>query len=182
MIRVILLSLAFLTLSSQQYKLTKVKINKDISIKLPSDFTPVPPDEIAAKYMSYRSPIALYSNLTKSTDFSINYSVSKWQSNDLALVQSFYKSNISNLFDSVEFLEEDIVNINERDFIVFEFNSTISEAQSSLRENSYVKKYYYIQYALKDGHVFIFSLSSPAGEASTWRPVFKEIMQSVKLK
>jgi len=182
MIRAILLLSVIFTLSSQQYKLTKVKINKDITLKLPSDFTPVPSDEIASKYMSYRTPLALYSNLTKSTDFSVNYSVSKWQSNDLELVQSFYKSNISNLFDSVEFLDESIESINERDFIIFEFNSTISEAQSSLRENSYVKKYYYIQYALKDGHVFIFSLSAPAGEASIWRPIFKDIMHSVTLK
>ena len=162
--------------------MVKVKINKDISIKLPSDFTLVPADEIASKYMSYRTPIALYSNLTKSTDFSINYSVSKWRSDDLLMVQSFYKSNISNLFDSVEFLDEGIEEINERDYFFFEFNSTISDAQSALREGSYIKKYYYIQYALKDGHVFIFSLSAPAGETNIWRPVFKEIMQSAKLK
>jgi hypothetical protein len=171
----------FFLLSGQQYKLVKVKIDKNISVKLPSDFSPVPADDIGTKYISYRSPIALYSNSTKEVDFSVNYSVNQWQSSDLELVQSFYKSNIANLFDSIEFLSETIEEVNDRNYIVFEFISSISEAQSVLRQGAMIRKYYYIQYTLMEGHVFVFSISVPQRIMNEWQPVARDIMQTVKI-
>lgn len=168
--------------SGQQYKLVKVKIDKNLSVKLPADFTPVPESEIGSKYISYRSPIALYSNSTKEVDFSVNIAISKWQSSDLELVQSFYKSNIAYLFDNIEFLNESIEEINERKYIVFEFISSISENQSVLRQGATIRKYYYIQYTLMEGHAFVFSFSSPQRIMADWQSLAAEIMHSVKIK
>jgi hypothetical protein len=152
-----------------------------MSVKLPADFAPVPEIEIGTKYISYRSPIALYSNSTKDVDFSVNYSVSNWQSSDLEIIQSFYKSNIANLFDSVEFINESIEEINERDYIVFEFTSSISETQSIIRQGATIKKYFYIQYTMMEGHVLIFSFSSPQRKMREWKPIAHEIMHSLKI-
>ena len=174
--------LFFIIFSGQQYKLVKVKIDKNISLKLPADFTPVPEGDIGSKYISYRSPIALFSNSTKEVDFSVNYAVTKWQSSDLELVQSFYKSNIANLFDNIEFLREGIEEINDRKFIFFEFTSSISESQSVLRQGATIKKYYYIQYTLMEGYAFIFSFSSPQRIMNEWQPMAIKIMQTVKVK
>jgi len=173
--------LFFFLLSGQQYKLVKVKIDKNISVKLPADFLPVPEADIGSKYISYRSPIALYSNSTKEVDFSLNLSLTKWQSSDLELVQSFYKSNIANLFDNIEFFSEHIEEINDRKYIVFEFISSISETQSVLRQGATIKKYYYIQYTLMEGHAFVFSFSSPQRTMNEWRSVAGEIMHTVKI-
>ena len=173
--------LLFLLLSAQQYKLVKVKIDKHITVKLPSDFTRVPEADVGTKYISYRTPIALYSNSTKEVDFSVNFSVSKWQSSDLELVQSFYKSNIANLFDDIEFLGESIEEINDRKYIVFEFTSSISETQSVLRQGASIKKYYYIQYTLMKGSVMIFSFSTPLRIMNEWRSTAGEIMHTVKI-
>jgi hypothetical protein len=115
-------------------------------------------------------------------DFSVNFSVSKWQSSDLELVQSFYKSNIANLFDNIEFLSESIEEINDRKYIVFEFTSSISEAQSVLRQGASIKKYYYIQYTLMQGSVLIFSFSTPQRIMNEWRSTAGEIMHTVKIK
>jgi hypothetical protein len=173
--------LIFFLLSGQQYKLVKVKIDKKMSVKLPADFSPVPESELGTKYISYRSPIALYSNSTKEVDFSVNYSVSRWQSSDLEIVQSFYKSNIANLFDSIEFIEESIEEINDRRYIIFEFTSSISETQSVLRQGATIKKYYYIQYTLMEGHVLIFSFSCPQRVLNEWQSVAQEIMHTLKI-
>jgi len=168
--------------SGQQFKLVKVKIGKNIILRLPSDFTPVPESDQGTKYISYRSPIALYSNLTDEVDFSVNYSVTQWQSSDLELVQSFYKSNIANLFDRIEFLNENIEEINDRKYIVFEFTSSISETQSVIRQGATIRKYYYIQYTLMEGHIFIFSISAPQRIMNDWQPIAREIMQSIKIE
>jgi len=171
-----------LLLTGQQYRLVKVKIDKNITVKLPSDFAPVPESEVGSKYISYRSPIALYSNSTREVDFSVNFSVSRWQSSDLDMIQSFYKSNISNLFDNVEFLNDTIEEINDRKYIVFEFTSSISETQSVLRQGATIKKYYYIQYTLMKGSVLIFSFSTPQRIMHEWHSTAGNIMHSIKVK
>lgn len=178
-----LLIILFLLIISpgQQFKFVKVKIDKNISVKLPADFTPVPATEMGTKYISYRSPIALYSNLTKEVDFSVNYSISQWQSTDLELVKSFYKSNIANLFDSIEYIRDTIEEINDRDYIILEFTSTITEDKSVVRSGTAIKKYYYIQYTLKQGHIFIFSFSAPHRIMNEWQPIAKAVMETVKL-
>jgi hypothetical protein len=179
--RTLIILLVFFIISGQQYKLVKVKIDKKMSVKLPADFTPVPEGELGTKYISYRSPISLYSNSTKEVDFSVNYSVTKWQSSDLEMVQAFYKSNIANLFDSIEFIRESIEEINDREYIVFEFTSSISEAQSVLRQGVRITKYYYIQYTLMEGHVLIFSFSAPQRIMKEWQSTAHEIMHTVKV-
>ena len=181
MFRFLIFLFPIFILSDQQYRLVKVNIDKHISVRLPSDFTLVPESDLGTKYISYRSPIALYSNSTNEVDFSVNYSVTQWQSSDLDLVESFYKSNIANLFDSIKFLTDTIEEINARKYIVFEFTSSISETQSVIRPGAMISKYYYIQYTLKEGHVFIFSLSAPKHMMNEWQPVAREIMQSVKI-
>ena len=181
MVRLLIFIFLLFLSANQQFKLVKVKIDKNILVKLPTDFTPVPAAEMGGKYISYRSPIAFYSNLTKEVDFSVNYSVSQWQSSDLELVKSFYKSNIANLFDSIEFIRDTVEEINDREYIIFEFTSTITEDQSVVRQGTAVKKYYYIQYTLKEGHVFIFSFSAPQRIMYEWQPVAKAIMETVKV-
>ena len=182
MYRNLIFLLLFLLLSAQQYRLVKVKVDKNITVKLPTDCLIDTHQSRFAKYISYRFPIALYSNSTKEVDFSVNFSVSKWQSSDLELVQSFYKSNIANLFDDIDFLSESIDEINDRKYIVFEFTSSISEAQSVLRQGASIKKYYYIQYTLMKGSVLIFSFSTPQRIMNEWRPTAGEIMRTVKIK
>lgn len=166
----------------QQYKFTKVNIDKNISVKLPIDFTPVPASELPSKYISYRTPIAFFSNSTKDTDFSINNSTSRWQAADTELIMSFYKSNISNLFDNAVFIREEIEDINNRTFIVFEFTASISRDESVLRSSTSENKYFYLQYTIKDGQAYIFSFSAPKDQLNVWSPTAALIMRSVKMK
>ena len=166
----------------QQYKLTKVNIDKNLSIKLPIDFSPVAPAELASKYISYRTPIAFFSNSTKEVDFSINNSTSRWHASDLALIQSFYKSNISNLFDNAVFIREDIEEINNRSFIVFEFTASVTRDESVLRSSASENKYFYLQYTINDGQAYIFSFSAPKDQLNVWSPTAALIMRSVKMK
>lgn len=181
MIKYLVLLFAFFFFTVQQHKLVKVKIDKNMSVKLPEDFSPLPASELGSKYISYRSPIAFYSDPSKEIDFSVNYSVSNWPSSDLEIVQSFYKSNVANLFDETEFINETIEEINGRDYIVFEFISSISETQSVLRPGATIKKYYYIQYTMMEGHVLIFSFSTPQRVIHEWQTVAREIMHSIKV-
>jgi len=125
MIRLIfLLSIAFL-LTSQEFKLVKTRISDHITARLPTDFYLLPPDELQSKSVSYRMPIAYYTNADKQVDFSVNNSASRWQEQDLVLLKEIYRSNIRNLFDDVEFVNETIQEINDQFDILISFQTSI---------------------------------------------------------
>ncbi|HLF34233.1 MAG TPA: hypothetical protein VI583_08345 [Cyclobacteriaceae bacterium] len=160
----------------------KTKIDKRINLLVPSDFVPVPPDEISTKFISYRTPLAVYTNMTAEIEFGINTSVSRWRDTDIEMVRSFYKTNIASLYDDVRFLREEISLVNKRQFIIFEFISTLNPEERSVLNDRPVTKYTYIQYAVVRGTVYVFDFSSPSEQKDFWRPVVQTVMESVKIK
>ncbi len=182
MIKFVYLLSIFILVTSQQFKLVKTRISENITARLPSDFYLLPPDELQGKSISYRMPIAYYTNAEKEVDFSVNNSASKWQERDLALLRDLYRSNIQNLFDDVKFLKERIENLNNREFIVFEFYGTVLPDESLFRQDNPERKYYYIQYTIKGSQIYIFTFSAPMQLKEKWAEAASAIMQSIQLK
>ncbi len=182
MVRYISLVVVFFLFSAQQVKMAKTRISDNITARLPADFSLLPPEELAFKSASYRMPIAYYTDPARQIDFSVNNSVTKWQSTDISLVQEIYKSNINNLFDEVDFLNEGIETINNRDYITFEFLGTIMPGESLVKQEVPVRKYFYIQYTIKEGMIYIFTFIAPMRQKEEWQPVAGEIMHSINIK
>ncbi|MBR9998310.1 MAG: hypothetical protein KFF73_05030 [Cyclobacteriaceae bacterium] len=172
----------FLLFAAQQPKLVKTKISENITARLPSDFFLLPPDELQGKSISYRMPIAFYTDPAREVDFSVNNSASKWQNEDIELLKEIYKSNIQNLFDNVEFMKESIESINERDYIVFEFSGTVLPGESLFKQESPDRRYYYTEYTLKGSQIFIFTFTAPFQQKEQWAGTASAIMQSIKMK
>jgi hypothetical protein len=172
----------FLLCSFQGTKYYRTKINKKVSLLLSPDLVPVPPDEIATKFISYRTPLAVYTNMTTEIEFGINTSVSRWKESDIELMKDVYKSNISSLYDEVHFLNEEISIINNRQFVVFEYTSKINPEERSAISEPPVTKYTYIQYTIVKGTVYVFDFSSPVEQQEIWHPVILKIMSSIKIK
>ena len=168
--------------SFQDTKYYRTKIDKHVSLLIPSEFVPVPPDELATKFISYRAPLAAYTNMTTEIEFGINTSVSRWRDTDIELMHLFYKSNIANLYDEVQFLRDEIQVVNNRQFVVFEFISKVNPEDRSVLDEEPLVKYTYIQYAILKGKVFIFDFTSPSDQQQIWHPVVQRIMESVKIK
>lgn len=182
MIRLILLICVLFLYTQQEFKLVKTRISDNITAKLPSEFYLLPPDELQSKSVSYRMPIAYYTNPDKQVDFSVNNSASRWQESDLELLKEVYQSNIRNLFDNVEFINENIQQINDREFIVFEFYGTVQPGESLFRQENSDRKYYYIQYTLKGNQIYIFTFSAPMLQKAKWADTAAAIMHSIKIK
>jgi hypothetical protein len=183
MMRRIPLVLLLVILSSfQSTPFNKIKINKKISILLPISFVPVPQDKMSTKFISYRDPIAAYTNETAEVEFGINTSTSFWRDTDVDLMRSFYKTNIVNLYDKVKFIQDDIQTINRRKFAVFEYISTINPENTSVLNDPPIVKYTYIEYAIIRGQVYLFDFTAPSGQKDLWQPVAQKIMSSVKIK
>jgi hypothetical protein len=180
--RITFLILLVLISSFQSTKYNKTRIDKRISVLLPIDFMPVPEDKLSTKFISYRAPLAAYTNENAEVEFGVNNSTSYWRDTDVELMRSFYKTNIVNLYDKVTFLTDEVRTINRRKFVVFEYISVINPENTSVLNDPAIVKYTYIEYSIVKGQVYLFDFSAPSDQKDIWHSVVEKIMGSVKIK
>lgn len=179
---IVLLTLATVLPATAQISLEREKVTKDISMEVPQGFIPMGQAELFSKYVSSKTPLAMYSSEDRQVDLGINENSSAWVGEDLKILQSFYKANILNLFTEVAFIQEDIREIGGRWFIVFEFVSRVSDEQNTFGGNTSISKYTYIQYTLRNEKVLLFNFSCPSHMRAQWQESARSMMQSVRIK
>ncbi len=178
--KLILIFLVAGMLRVEAQELERKKVTDDVSMKIPETFISMTDGERNQKFISYRTPIAMYTNVERTVDLGINITSSEWSTGDLQVLKDFYKSNILNLYTEVDFVQDDIVLIGQREFIVFEFASKVYEENSFRRE--VISKYTYIQYTLYGDKVLLFHFSAPRQLQEKWQGFAAEMMQSVRIK
>ena len=167
--------------SFQQAKYVKTKVNESITLLLPEDFTLMSQADLRTKFASDKAPVAAYTDFSRSVDLGVNVAFSRWNAEDLEIMKSFYKSNIMGLYNDVQFLKEEIENINGKDFAVFEFVSSVYDEEGAGINQRSINKYVRIQYAIVKSKTVLFNFSCPANQKDKWAPVAKEILDSVKI-
>lgn len=171
--------------SAQHGKLVKTKVHDAITVSLPADFMPVSEQDMNAKYVSARRPLALYTDQSKQTDFSVSLSTTQWQHFDLPLVKDFYKASLSTLYSEMQWIREEIQEINGVNFAVFEYVGTVADTE---QENSLKKKakpmqvYTHLAYGLVNGKVVVFTFTAPGNQRQQWAPVAEAVIESIRLK
>ena len=170
--------------AAQVPKLNKTKVHDAITVSLPEDFAPVSEQEMSSKYVSYRKPLALYTNPTKQADFSVNMSLTQWQHFDLPLVKDFYKASLSTLYSEMQWIKEDIQEIKGVPFAIFEYVGTVADAEdkNSLKQTKPMQVYTYVAYGLVNGKVVVFTFTAPGNQRQQWASVAEAMMESIRLK
>ena len=168
-----LAAIAMLLSSFQGVKLVKAKLTEGIAAKLPQSFHEMQPEDIVQRFPSVRKPIAAYTSEDRLSDFSLKISATQWRESDIPMMKEFFKASIINLYDKVDFIQEDVVEVNGRAFAVFEFEGYVKGAR---------KKYSYVQYTVANRQTLVFSFNTPGQQRNVWQPVAKAIMSSVKVK
>lgn len=126
---ILLICLALLFLSAHEPKLITQKMVDGITVGMPKDFTKMSDDDIANKYPSTKKPVSMYTNLDRTVDFGLNISKSRWGGLDLTILKDVFHSTIVDSYDTVMFLQEDIVSINGRPYVRYEYNSLFDNTQ-----------------------------------------------------
>ena len=176
------LSLVILMLFSfQMIKYVKTKVNDDITIMLPQEFTMMSPADLSRNYISSKEPLAAYTDQSRSVSLGINLAYSQWNEEDLEIMTSFYKSNIMQLYDEVQFITEEIKEINGKNYAVFEFIASVTDEEGTTVSQSAISKFVRIQYTIANKKTFLLNFSCPARQRDKWSPVAKEILESVKI-
>lgn len=168
-------------LSAPKPKLTTAKLSSTLSVGVPVGFTALPDDGIAAKYPAPRKPLAVYSNPSGRVDFSVALRPTPFLSADYAVLLKIYKASILRLYSKVEFLTEDIRTINGRDFIAFEFISSVGDNRRG-SQLAPIRRYQAVQYAIKEEQLYVFTFVAPAEEQAQWQPTAQAVMAAIVLK
>ena len=168
--------------ATEQPKLTKIKVNDDISIMAPKEWIPMEALDFTERYPSVRAPLAAYTNQERTADFSINISATQWPDADLKLSQQFFKASLYNMFDRVEMIEEGIHEVNKKRFIFFEFESRVNGNKQDMNLKDPVLRYTYIQYLVEPSRTLVFSFNCPKRMREEWQSTAREMMQSISVK
>ncbi len=164
-----------------QQVLKKTEINKDITVDLPESFILMSRAERINKYVSSGEPLVMYTSKDRNIDFGVNLTNMGWASDDLELLKQFYISGIRNLYTEVEFFQQEVREINGRDFIVLEFVSKVTDEDNVFGGSGSTSKYTYIQYTLLNNQVMLFNFSAPAFFRDRWQQTARQMMESVKI-
>lgn len=180
-IYLLLFLLALTSFAPPKVKLVPTKLSKELTVGVPADFVTMPDAGIAQKYPAARKPVAVYTNASGRVDYSISVRPTTFESMDYGVLIKIYKASIQRLYSKVEFIKEDIRTVNGRDYVAFEFISTVIDNNRITRMPP-VRRYQYIQYAIKDNNVLIFSFIAPAEEQAQWQPTAHAVMDALDLK
>lgn len=178
---VILITCVFLSVSLSAQKLVPVKIGENISIKISPDFVNMSNQARMERIASSKIPLGTFSTESQEVTLSINDNPMQWTPADTKIVYGFYKASVNALFDEIQFIQDTVRKINGREFIVFEFVSTVRDENvfSSSRKD---RNYTYIQYTSYNDQVLLFNFGCPARMKFEWEDTAEEIMQSVRIK
>ena len=160
-------------------KMVKVKIADNVNCLLPDNFYPMTDGDIVTRMPTNKKPIAAYTDESRLVDFVVTSATSRWRSEDMAIAKDFYKASITHLYDEVDFIKEEIVTINKKEFAAFEFTTLVKGDGISKRS---IRKYAYVQYTIVDNQTMVFAFNAPYRIKDKWSTTALEIMNSLKVK
>jgi hypothetical protein len=163
-------------------KLIKTKVADGITISLPAELSPMTTDDIIQRYPSVRAPLAAYTDLNRTLDFSVNVSATQWPDANLEMAQKFFKSSIQSFYDRVDFISEGVHEVHKKKLIFLEFESRVNGNKMVLGEQQPVYRYTYIQYLVEPERTLVFSFNCPKSSKEDWQENVKAMMKTIRIK
>ncbi len=168
-----------------QIKLKKTALTPGASMLMPTDFTLMNDDVLAKKYFSPKKPTAMFTNPSAEIDLGINFTNNFWQEQDIAMLKDLYKGSLRANYTKVEFLQENIVNINKRAFVVLEFVGIVSDDDqktNAMGRKNQISKYNYLMYTVVENRIVVVNFNCPTKYQQEWQAIVPKIMASVKIR
>ncbi len=162
-------------------KYKKVKLTDRVVVSLPEDFRPMTDDEIVRRFFVSRKPLVSYTSGDSNADFVLNQTTTPGRQQDLPLLKSFFKSGIQAVYTKVEFTQDTLTKINDRDFVVLEFSAELREEDPNSAHKGVTREYSYMAYTVMLGKVHVFAFNCPYLAKRTWQPIARSIMNSIKI-
>lgn len=178
------LFISFFT-TQAQIKLKKTALTPGVSMLMPTDFTLMNDDMLAKKYFSPKKPTAMYTNPSAEIDLGVNFTNNFWQEQDIPMLKDLYKGSLRANYTKVEFLQENVVQINKRTFVVLEFVGIVSDDDqktNAMGRKNQISKYNYLMYTVVENRIVVVNFNCPTKYQQEWQAIVPKIMTSVKIR
>lgn len=181
--QLVFLLLFFSLAKGQHIKLKKTFLTPGISMLVPSDFTLMPDEVLARKYLTTKKPSAMYSDPTGEIDLGVNITNNYWQEQDIPMLKDLYKGSLRASYTKVQFFTEEVRTINKRQFVVLEFVGTVEDDKEGIMgKKNALSRYNYMMYTVVENRIVVVNFNCPAKYQSVWQPLLPKMMQSVKIR
>ena len=196
--KVAFVALVFLSLAfTLKLKYKKVDLNGRVKIPVPETLTRLTNEQAVQRYGFLHLPLAIFTDRSSFVSLSVteridslsqyggidyaSVDVSMQFQRDINVEKSFYKSTLSSTYESIDFLQDTIKEVNGEQAIIFEYVGDLKgENSRGQRMNS--KNYGYIQYYILPYRRYTISFNAPFREKDKWQEVATHIMEEVKIK
>ena len=162
-------------------KLVTTKVGEDISIKVPAEFVNMNNQSRMERVASSKIPLAMFSDQSQEVTLGINDNAMQWTAQDTKTIYGFYKASIQSLFDEIEFIQDTVRTVNGKEFVIFEFVSTVRD-DNTFTTRKPDRNYTYIQYTSYRDQVLLFNFGCPARRKLEWEDAARMIMESVRVR
>jgi hypothetical protein len=166
---------------TKRYKFSyeKTKMSDGVSVSLPKGFRALVDGETKLKYPNFHKPVKMMTSEDQVADFGYNISFNQWGKN-LKLLKEFVKSNHTFYFTDIQYLQDTILAMNGRNFIVLEFISNTLNKETD-RQLPPIFTYSYMMYTVEDNKILVFNYTCPARNMGKWKQAAPAIMSSIKI-
>jgi len=179
----VLLLSTVLAVAQSNVKLKKVKVGDGIAtMMLPQTFVGMTQDEMDDEFASNRPPIGAYRDAKYPCALGISQNSTAWNSTDLEMFKAFHKSTIMSIHSEVHIINEEVKQIGNTTFVIFEFTASVKPVRVSVVDKGDLKKYNYVQYTIQNGELLGFNFSCPFTYKRQWERTAKQMMDSVVIK
>jgi len=171
-------ALIFIFLFVQEPVLKKQKLTDYLSMEVSTELRKMTQQELSSKFLGARIPDIAMTDAQSGVEFTITGSPTFWQDGDVALLKEFYDSSIPNLFQKIDFSQKDLVTINDKEFVAYQFDGKPdAEANRSAEE-----RYTYLLYTIHKNGLVVISFSCPPYMKSKWQPIAERMFESTKFR
>lgn len=161
-------------------KMNRIKVAKNVSMMMPTDFRAMTDAEIASRFFTYRKPVAVYTDPQLVCTLGYNIAPTEWAYKDLEILKGIYKATIVGVYGITKMLQETIKTIDGQKYIVFEFVGDAKDDTTLYKKRS-EPTYNYLQYTVVDSKIYVFNFSCASRYQRIWQEKVGQMMGSVKL-
>jgi len=174
--------LAILVLLSQSgvllgQTLVSQALDPTVSISVPEGFRRLEGEAAQARTLSEHAPLGVYMDPAGDADLVVNTAKAFFDPKDVAMMQSFYRSNIRSLFNKVTFIKDEQAKVSGKPGLVFEYIAEVTE-----KGRPTLKKYIQTHYGLRKRRVVVATFSCEAKNKDKWAATATAALNTLKIK
>lgn len=173
------ISLLFIVLFwVQDPVLKKQKLTEYLGMEVSTELRAMSQQELSAKLLGARIPDIAMTDEQSAVEFTVTASATFWKDGDEALMKDFYDASIPSLFQEINFIQKDLVNINGTEFVAYEFVGKPATEDNRPSE----ERYTYLLYKIHKNGLVAISFSCPPYLKSKWQPIAQQMFKTTKFR